>query len=116
MGIMETNGYLLNDDGGTRVAYDYQPGTWRFIVRTNAWRKEGIFANDVLVVQEAVNLVNGDWAILEFDSKKIVRQVELFEDMIRLKSLDASLQAIDWPLHKPLPVIGVVKTIIRQRV
>jgi SOS-response transcriptional repressor LexA len=115
MGFMDTNTLLLNDDGGTRVTYESVPGTWRFMVRTNAWRKEGIFPNDVLVVQEAPRLSNGDWAILEFESKKVVRQVEIMEDTIRFKPLDNSLQAIEWPLHKPVPVIGIVKTIIRQK-
>ena len=89
--------------------------TKRFVVKTNAWKKEGIFPNDVLVVQEGKKLITGDWVILDFDGKRIVRQVELMEDSIRFKPLDDSLQPIDWPLHKPFPVIGVVQTIIRHR-
>jgi SOS-response transcriptional repressor LexA len=115
IGVMYSETNMLNDDG-SRVVYSSPPDTWRFIVKTNAWKKEGIFPNDVLVVQEGKKLVNGDWVILDFEGKRIVRQVELLDDSIRFKPLDHSLQPIDWPLHKPAPVIGVVQTIIRQRV
>ncbi len=113
--IMEKETYMVMDDGGTRIKFESEAGVCRFIVRTNAWSKEGIFANDVLVVQQSQNLANGDWAILEFDAKKIVRQVEITDDVLRFKSLDAKLQPIDWPMHKPVPLLGIVKTIIRQR-
>ncbi len=111
---MQTNSGMVCDDGGSRVTFNPLPGTRRFIVRTDAWRTEGIFPNDVLIVQEAGHLSNGDWAILEFDTKKIIREVEILGDLIRFKPLNASLQAIDWPAYRPAPVIGVVKTIIRH--
>jgi SOS-response transcriptional repressor LexA len=115
MESMYTNTMMVQDDGGSRVMYTTPPGTWRFVVKTNAWKKEGIFQEDILIVQEASQLHNGDWVILEFDGKKIVRQVELQEELVRFKPLDAALQPIEWPLHKQPPVIGVVKTIIRNR-
>jgi SOS-response transcriptional repressor LexA len=115
MDRMNTDACMVQDDGGSRVVYAQQPGTWRFVVKTNAWRKEGIFPEDVLVVQEVSQVHNGDWAILNFDGKSIVRQVELLEGVVRFKPLDATLQPIDWPLHKELPVVGVVKSIIRNR-
>ena len=107
---------MLADDGGSRVVYENQPDTWRFIVKTNAWRKAGIFPEDLLVVQSGRKLMEGDWVILEFEGKRIVRQVELMDGNIRFKTLDGSLQPIDWPMHKPAPIVGVVQTIIRQRV
>ena len=107
---------MLADDGGSRVVYENQPDTWRFIVKTNAWRKAGIFPEDLLVVQSGRKLMEGDWVILEFEGKRIVRQVELMDGNIRFKTLDGSLQPIDWPMHKPAPIVGVVQTIIRQRI
>lgn len=111
---MNTDTMMVQDDGGSRVLYASPPGTRRFIVNTNAWKKEGIFPNDVLVVQEVSQVHNGDWVILDFDGKRIVRQVELLEEVVRFRPLDGTLQPIDWPLFKALPVIGVVKTIIRN--
>jgi SOS-response transcriptional repressor LexA len=113
--VMYNNSLVVNDDGGARITYSNQPGTFRFVVKTNAWKKEGLYPEDVLVVQEGKKLCNGDWVILEFDGKRIVRLVELMEDVIRFKPLDSTLQPIDWPLHKPIPVVGVVQTIIRNR-
>jgi SOS-response transcriptional repressor LexA len=86
----------------------------QLVVTTNDLRGEGIFAGDILSVDKADKLVNGQLLVLEFDGRMVVRRLEMGQGCMYLHPLHHKTQMLEWPLHVPLPLTGVVRQIVRK--
>lgn len=82
-------------------------------VKSGSMERAGIHLNDVLIVDPAANPQNGSLLVLKFEGGMVIRQLLVGQHFLQLLPLHGLTQAIEWPLHTRLPLVGVVRQVIR---
>ncbi len=88
------------------VATGISPGKQQWCMTTNRFSHLGIYRGDTLQVETEQWQQNGAWLIVAFNNRYHIRELQLLPGHWRLEPLCGKLQAIDWPMHIPLPVVG----------
>jgi len=86
--------------------------TWQ--LKTNRFKALGMYKGDTIMLDEEGWQQNGAWIIICFSGKYYIRELHLFPGQFRLLPLEGKLQPIDWPMYKPLPIVGRIMSIHRQ--
>lgn len=82
-------------------------------VKTNHMQQEGMYQGDTLLIDRDTTPTNGCILVLNFDGKLVLRKLLMGQASLMLQPLHGLTQTIEWPSYQPLPLVGVVKQIIR---
>jgi SOS-response transcriptional repressor LexA len=82
-------------------------------VKTNHMQQEGMYPGDTLLIDRYAASTNGCILVLNFDGKLVLRKLIMGQASLMLQPLHGLTQTIEWPSYQPLPLVGVVKQIIR---
>lgn len=83
-------------------------------VKQGGMEKFGICQGDYLLIDRAAPILNGALLVLEFNKRMVIRQLQIGPHHWQLSSLHGLTQAMEWPKHEPLPLVGVVRQIVRH--
>ncbi|MCC6759723.1 MAG: hypothetical protein IT252_00820 [Chitinophagaceae bacterium] len=84
-----------------------------YIVRTNGLAAAGFLPGDELLIDRKALPVPGAIVLLELDGKFLLRRLGQQQHAWQLLPLHSGLASFEWPFHRPLPLVGVVKKILR---
>lgn len=84
-----------------------------FIVRTKRLAVADFLPGDELIVDHKALPVPGSIVLLELDGKLLLRRLAQQQHAWQLLPLHSGLAAFEWPFYQPLPLVGVVKKVIR---
>lgn len=96
------------------VATPANSATPLYQVKQGGMETFGIYNGDYLLLDPLGPLLNGALLVLEFDKKMVIRQLQIGPHQWQLSSLHGLTQAMEWPKHVPLPLVGVVRQIVRH--
>jgi SOS-response transcriptional repressor LexA len=82
-------------------------------VKTDQMQQEGMYPGDTLLIDRNATPTNGCILVLNFDGKLVLRKLATGQASLMLQPLHGLTQTIEWPSYQPLPLVGVVKQIIR---
>jgi SOS-response transcriptional repressor LexA len=85
-----------------------------YVLKTNRLEKMGLYIGDQLLIETSTALVAGNIVLIELDGKLLLRKMEQTNNAWMLFPLLQQLAPLEWPFHIPLPLVGVVRQIIRQ--
>ena len=83
-------------------------------VKTSGMQQAGIHLGDVLLVEPDAVPENGSWLVLDFEGRLVIRMLQAMQGHLKLLPLHGHTQPIDWPVYAPLPLVGVVRQVIRK--
>ncbi|WP_416438360.1 LexA family protein [Phnomibacter sp. MR] len=84
-----------------------------FIVKANCLAAAGFLPGDELIIDRKALPVPGAIVLLEMDGKFLLRRLAQQHHGWQILPLHSGLAAFEWPFYQPLPLVGVVKKIIR---
>ncbi|HSC55134.1 MAG TPA: S24 family peptidase [Phnomibacter sp.] len=93
-----------------------QPATsfvW-YILTTSRLQPMGIYKGDKLLVEKTTALTAGQIVLLQMDGKLLLRKLEQSNQGWALVALQQKLASLEWPLHRALPILGVVRQVVRE--
>lgn len=82
-------------------------------VKTKHLQHEGMYPGDVLLIDKGAAPANGCILVLDFDGRLVLRKFQMGQGHCMLMPLHGLTQTIEWPAYEQLPLVGVVKQIIR---
>lgn len=85
----------------------------QYVVHSSLMQAAGIMAGDLLTVQTGVTPQNGQWVVLRFGERLVIRRLEQGQGCFHLVPLHQKVQPMEWPVYEPLPLVGVVRQVIR---
>ena len=74
----------------------------------------GLNRGDILTVQPLAEPQNGQLVVLHFDGRMVIRRYVIQQYTCSLQPLHGHLQTLHWPLHMPIPLVGVVTQLTRN--
>lgn len=90
-----------------------QPAPPVLVVKTNDLREAGLWPGDQLLLA-ATTPAPGQLLVIRLDGKLLLRRLERTSTAWLLVPLQPRLASLEWPLHLPLPLVGVVQGIQRR--
>jgi SOS-response transcriptional repressor LexA len=91
-----------------------KPAFQFYSLKTNRLEQIGLYRGDQLLVEYSTELLAGHIILIEMDGKLLLRRLEQANHAWILIPLQQKLASLEWPLHIPLPLVGIVRQIIRQ--
>lgn len=91
-----------------------KPAFQFYRLKTSRLEHIGLYLGDQLLVESSNELIAGNIILLEMDGKLLLRRLEQTHHAWNIVPLQQKLASLEWPFHVPLPLVGVVRQIIRQ--
>jgi len=108
----------VNGNRDAVVAVDFskndKPAFQFYVLKTHRLEQIGLYKGDHLLIEMSNDLIAGNIILIDMDGKLLLRRLEQSNHAWILKPLHQQLAALEWPFHFPLPVVGIVRQIIRQ--
>jgi SOS-response transcriptional repressor LexA len=74
----------------------------------------GLMPGDLLALAPATQARAGSLVVLQFGQRLLVRRLEFDDKNFVLHPLNGNMQPLRWPIHEPLPLLGVISSILRN--
>lgn len=84
-----------------------------FILKANCLATAGFLPGDEVIIDRKALPLPGAIVLLEMDGKFLLRRLAQQHHGWQILPLHSGLAAFEWPFYQPLPLVGVVKKIIR---
>ena len=84
-----------------------------FMVHSSRLAAAGFLPGDELLIDRKALPVPGAIVVLELDGKFLLRRLGQQQNAWQLLPLHSGLASFEWPFYQPLPLVGVVKKILR---